>query len=91
MDLMALARRLDLDRIVSEFMEKLKVGPFDMFFVVCKDPGSEEYEVLGLAYSLRAAREIKKEHAAVDPQIFCFDLGKIVKLVEGLGAAKEVG
>ena len=90
MDLMKLVHKLDLDKLIVEFMEKLKIGPIDMYFVIKRQPGTEEYEILGLAYSLRAAQEIKQEHRAVDSKIFCFDLGKLVKLVEGLGAAKEV-
>lgn len=94
MDLLKLIRGLDLEKIAADFMEKLKIKPFDMYFVVKRDPSIEEYEILGMAYSERSARSIHSEHAprtkASDVKILRLDIGHLLTLVEKMGGVQEI-
>lgn len=96
MDFMGLVKRLDIDSLAKDFMQKMKVGPLDMYFVVAKYPDDEHYEMLGMAYAEGAAKEIKKENARDvrngdgHIKILRFDMGRLLKIVEDMGAAQEV-
>lgn len=96
MDLTGLIRKLDIDKLAKDFMQKMKVGPLDMYFVVAKYDADEHYEMLGMAYAEGAAREIKKDFVRVvkadggHVKILRFDMGRLLKIVEDMGAAEEV-
>lgn len=96
MDLMKLVQRLDLEKLAADFMEKLKIKPFDMYFVVKKDPGQDGYELLGMAYSESSAAEMRDSQeeafgtAAGEIEILQLDIAKLLQIVEQLGAAKRV-
>src|SRR5574338_1537753 len=95
MDLMGLVKRLDVDKLAKDFMQKMKVGPLDMYFVVAKYEDDEHYEMLGMAYAEGAAKEIKRDHARIVKsdgghiKILRFDMGRLLKIVEDMGAAQE--
>jgi len=94
MDFTSLLPKAELDRIVRHFMQQIKIGPFDMFFVVSEFPDSHHYEVAGSAYSEAAAREILKIREADFPnerfKILKLNLGALLKIIEDMGAAEEV-
>lgn len=96
MDLTGFIRKLDIDALAKNFMQKMKVGPFEMYFVVAKYLNYEHYEMLGMAYAEGAAKAIEKENRSDilngegSIKILRLDLGRLLKIVEDMGAAQEV-
>ncbi len=84
------AEHIDIEELTREVMASLIIKDIDMYFVVEKPDGQDEYEFLGMAYSATAARKLADEE---DPdreraKIIRFDMGKLVQLVEKLGGTE---
>ena len=93
-DLMKLIGKLDLDKLAVDFMERMKIQPFDLYFVILQMPDCSDYEVLGMAYSKETAREIKLEaqrtHRTGEVRALCLDIGKLIKVVEQFQVAYDI-
>jgi hypothetical protein len=89
-----LLKHLDIEELVQDIMSKLVLKDFDMYFVVDQQPDVEDYDFLGMAYSLKAARGLLEERESnghiYEGKIFRFDMGKLVTLVEKFGGTEEV-
>lgn len=94
MSLLRLLGKLDLDELAADFMSRLKIQPFDLYFIVLQEPGAGDYEILGMAYSRESAQELKVEsqrkHRAGTVKALCLDIAKLLKVIEQFQAAYEV-
>jgi len=86
---------IDIETITTDVMSKLVISKLEMYFVVRDKPGEvrdeDSYEIVGMTYSERAAKQLWLESSKAQPcKIFQFDMGALVKLVEKFGAAKEI-
>jgi len=91
-DLMRFVEKLDLDKLAAEFMEKIKISRFDLFFIASRHPASDEYDFLGMAYSLSAAREIakKESNTLYELKIFRINFGELLLFLEKTNIVEEV-
>jgi len=82
---------IDVTEIVREVMANLTIQNLDLYFVVQQLPDSENYDFIGMAYSRQSADTLALENSKAFPcKIIRFDMGKLVALVERLGAAKDI-
>ena len=82
---------IDMEEITAQVMSDLKITDFEMYFVVDAQPGGEEYDFLGMAYSLKSAVAIKEEaNNAYHPEILKLDIAKLVPLAKKLGFVSKV-
>lgn len=81
---------IDLEAITRDAMSKLVITKLEMYFVVHKLPDNEHYELVGMTYSEAAAKKLAAENHKLKPRIIRFHLGKLLKLVEDMGAIEEV-
>jgi len=91
MDLLKLLGHIDLNKIAADLMMKMKIQPFDLYFVVNQQPGTEEYELLGLAYSAASAREIVgKPGDGQHVKVLKMEMGNAIRIMEGMGLVQNV-
>jgi hypothetical protein len=81
---------LDLEAVTRDVMSKLVISKLEMYFVVHQLPGSDRYDLLGMTYSEGAARKVAGENRKLHPRIIKFNMGKLLKIVEDMGAIEEV-
>ena len=89
-----LLKHLDIEELVQDILAKLVIKDLDMYFVVDQQPDVPDYDFLGMAYSLKAAKGLLKEREdnghIYHGKILRFDMGKLVTLVEKFGGTEEV-
>lgn len=91
MDLLKLLGHIDLNKIAADVMLKMKIQPFDLYFVVDQQPGTGEYELLGLAYSPVSAREIVGKPAdGQHIKVLRMEMGNAIRIMEGMGLLHNV-
>jgi hypothetical protein len=88
MNLLRLARKLNLDEVVEDVIHRLKLHSLDLYFVVEHFQDSEDYEWVGLAYSREAAKEIRGRRKNM--KILKLDVGKLLTLAEKAGGVEDV-
>ncbi|MEE8566355.1 MAG: hypothetical protein V3S76_01275 [Candidatus Bipolaricaulota bacterium] len=81
---------IDMESIAADVMAGLKIENFDMFFVVDKPDGQDEYEFLGMAYSIKSAREMRDEIRSANPEILQLNIANLVPLAKKIGAVEVV-
>ena len=82
---------IDMEEITAQVMADLKITDFEMYFVVDCQPGSEEYDFLGMAYSKKSAEAIKEEATtARSPEILKLNIAKLIPLAKELGFVDKV-
>jgi hypothetical protein len=81
---------IDMEEITAEVMKDLKITDFEMYFVVDKLPDAEDYDFLGMAYSMKSAVELMAEANAYDPEILLLDIAMLVPLAKELGFVRKV-
>jgi c-di-GMP-related signal transduction protein len=79
---------IDMEQITADVMKDLKIIDLDMFFVVCKPDGSEDYDFVGMAYSIESARELKETVEA--SEILKLDMMKMVPMAKSMGFVEPV-
>lgn len=82
---------IDIKAITKDVMSTLVITNLDMYFVVHKFDGEDDYDFVGMAYSEASAKSLARQNNSRIPcKIFRFDMGKLVALVENMGAAEEI-
>ena len=85
---------IDMEAIAADVMKDLKINELELYFIVDKPPGTDDYEFLGMTYSLPAAREMVSglKHPPYAASILKLDLGKLLALFAkmDLGIVEEV-
>lgn len=72
----AIMESLDLDVLAKDAISKIKIRGIEIFFVYAVR--GDSLRVLGMAYSLEAAREIKRKKK---DKIIKLNLGNLIKLL----------
>lgn len=91
MDFSRLLGHIDLGKIAAEAMSKLKVPPFDLYFVVDQQPGTGEYEFLGMTYTPDAARElVGKPYDGQHIHVLKMDMSHALRVMKELGIVVDV-
>ncbi len=89
-----LLEHLNLETIVTEVMKDLKITDLDIYFVVDKQPDSEEYELLGMAYSMKSASKVLEEQNrrrhTWEPEILKLDMSKLIAMIKAVGGLERV-
>jgi hypothetical protein len=82
---------VDVEKITKDVMANLAVKDLELYFIVYQLPDSDEYEMVGLAYSKQAAKLLCLESSKKYPcKILKLDLGKALTLAEQAGIVEEV-
>jgi hypothetical protein len=81
---------IDMEEITAQVMEDLKITDFEMYFVVDQQPDCEEYDFLGMAYSMKSAVAIMTEASTYSPEVLKLDIAKLVPLAKELGFVRKV-
>jgi len=82
---------IDLEAITTDVMSKLVISKLEMYFVVYQLPDSDTYEMVGMTYSEKAAKLLWLENSKKYPcKILKFDMGKLLHIVEQMGATEEI-
>lgn len=80
-----------LSNMAREVMSKMKVPPFDLYFVVNQQPGTEEYDFLGMTYTPEAAQElIGKPYDGQHIHVLRMDMAHALKVMKELGIVVDV-
>ena len=80
-----------LESISREVRKELVVRDLELYFVVQEIPDSQDYRCLGSAYSQPAAKKLWLSHRREGPcSILRIDLGKLLPLIERLGAIEKI-
>lgn len=91
MDFSKLLGHIDLGKIAADAMSKLKVPPFDLYFVVNQQPSTGEYEFLGMPYTPEAARElVGKPYDGQHTHVLRMDMAHALKIMKELGIVVDV-
>lgn len=81
---------IDMEEITADVMAGLKITDFEMYFVVDKPDGQDEYEFLGMAYSKKSALEMRDEIRSANPEVLKLNIAKLVPLAKEMGAVEVV-
>ena len=85
-----------LESVAREIKNELVVRGLELYFVVRPVsrgdwPAPEDYELMGMTYSQQAAKKLWLEHRRSGPcNILRIDLGKLLPLIERLGAIEKI-
>lgn len=82
--------KVNVEEITTDVMSKMKIEKLDMYFVIHSSHDSDQYELIGMTYSEKAAQELRKENLWQDPRVIKLDIGKLLKLLEDMGAVEEI-
>jgi len=81
---------VDMEQITADVMADLKITDLEMFFVIDNLPDSEIPDLVGMAYSLKSARELKEDAALYSPEILKLDIASLIPLAKNMGAVEVV-
>jgi hypothetical protein len=81
---------IDMEEITAQVMADLKITDLEMFFVIDNLPDCEVPDLVGMAYSLKSARELQENAALYSPEILKLDIAKLVPLAKDLGFVEVV-
>jgi hypothetical protein len=79
---------IDMEQITAEVMADLKITDLEIYFVVEKPDGQDDYEFVGMAYSEDAACQLREDHT--DREILKLDMMKMVPLAKQMGFVEVV-
>ncbi len=82
-------KHIDMEEITAQVMADLKITDLDMYFVVYKPDGFDEYEFVGMAYSIASARELRDDSGG-GGEILKLDMMKMVPLAKKMGFVETV-
>ncbi len=80
---------IDMEEITAQVMADLKITDLDIFFVVYKPDSFDEYEFVGMSYSIESARELR-DSSGSGGEILKLDLMKMVPLAKKMGFVETV-
>lgn len=81
---------IDIEEITADVMGQLKIDDLDIFMVLDDQPDSDTPDFVGMAYSERAAREIRDENPTYAPRIMRLSLGKVAAFLDSNGMLEEI-
>jgi hypothetical protein len=81
---------IDLEAVTKDAMSKIVVTELEMYFVIHQMPDNEHYELIGMTYNKASAKKLRDANRKLQPRIIQFHLGKLLKIVEDMGAIEEV-
>jgi hypothetical protein len=81
---------IDMEEITAQVMADLKITDLEMFFVIDNLPDSDIPDLVGMAYSIKSARELKENAALYAPEILKLDIANLVPLAKEIGAVEVV-
>lgn len=81
---------IDMEQITADVMADLKIMDLEMYFVVDKQPDCEDYDLIGMAYSEKSAKEMKADAEAYAPEVLKLNIAKLVPIAKEIGAVEVV-
>jgi hypothetical protein len=91
MDLLKLLGNIDLNKIAADVMSKMKIQPFDLYFVVDQQPSTGKYEFLGMTYTHEAARQlVGQQRDGQQVKILKMEMGNAVRIMKEMGLVQDV-
>jgi hypothetical protein len=77
---------IDMEQIARNAMAKLIIRNEDLYFVVLREEGHDDYHFIGMSYSQESARKLKSEDAG--SKIIRLNIGQLIGLAIAMGAAE---
>ncbi len=81
---------IDMEEITAQVMADLKITDLDIFFVVDKPDGQDDFEFIGMTYAIDSARELRDEVRSANPEILKLDMMKMIPLAKEMGFVETV-
>jgi hypothetical protein len=80
---------INMEEITAQVMADLKITDLDMYFVVKNVDGDpEDYDFVGMAYSIESAREL--QDTVQFSEILKLNMMRMVPLAKSMGYVEEV-
>lgn len=81
---------IDMGEITAQVMADLKITDLDIYFVVDKPDGQDDFEFIGMTYAIDSARELRDEVRSANPEILKLDMMKMIPLAKEMGFVETV-
>lgn len=82
---------IDLEAITADVMKNIRIEDLELFLVVRRDMTIQGYEFAGMAFSMKAAKEIwARQNNRTTTTIFKVDFANLVTFLEDTGVLERV-